>query len=99
MITGSLCHAARALVEVSRRKLALVSGIDEKVITDFELRLARPDEATVRTLKECLEDLGAVFLDEDHRGAGVRIKFTESERRRIATLEDEGGPIRHDDVP
>ncbi len=33
------------------------------------------------------------------RGAGVRLKFTQSERKRLQTLESEGGIVRADDVP
>ncbi|MCO6390203.1 XRE family transcriptional regulator [Aliihoeflea aestuarii] len=99
MLTGPLCRAARALVEISREKLARISGIEESVIEAFERKISRPDDAAIERLKTALEELGAVFIPEDARGAGVRIKFTESERRRIATLEGEGGIARHDDVP
>lgn len=98
-MNGSLCRAARALVEISRGKLALLSAVDEGTIEGFERGIATPDAETIRRLKAALEDLGAVFIPEDRRGAGVRLKFTESERRRIATLENEGGPARNDDVP
>jgi transcriptional regulator with XRE-family HTH domain len=99
MLTGPLCRAARALVEISREKLARISGIDESVVEAFERSLARPDDAKIARLKATLEELGAVFIPEDNRGAGVRIKFTESERRRIAMLESEGGITSPDDVP
>lgn len=99
MLTGSLCRAARALVEISRDKLARVSGVEESAVEAFERKIARPDDADIARLKAALEDLGAVFIPEDTRGAGVRIKFTESERRRLATLEGEGGIVAHDDVP
>jgi ribosome-binding protein aMBF1 (putative translation factor) len=99
MMTGPLCRAARALVEISRAKLARVSGVEESVIEAFERKLARPDDETMGKLKASLEELGAIFIPEDNRGAGVRLKFTQSERRRIATLEGEGGIVGHDDVP
>lgn len=99
MITGPLCRAARALTELSREKLSVLSGVDEQVIERFERKIAAPDTGTVAKLKSTLEDMGAVFIPEDRRGAGVRLKFTASETRRIATLESEGGPIRGDDVP
>lgn len=99
MLTGPLCRAARALVEISRARLALISGVEEGKIEAFERKIDRPDDETIRQLKTALEELGAVFIPEDTRGAGVRIKFTESERRRIATLESEGGIVRQDDVP
>lgn len=99
MITGPICRAARAIVELSRQKLSAASGIDESVIEAFERKIATPPPGTVKRLQETLEEMGAVFIPEDTRGAGVRLKFTQSEARRIATLESEGGPIRSDDVP
>jgi transcriptional regulator with XRE-family HTH domain len=98
-ITGPLCRAARAIVEISREKLALRSGVEEAAIEGFERRIAGLAPADADRLKRALEDLGAVFIPEDDRGAGVRLKFTESERRRIQTLEAEGGIVRSDDVP
>ena len=99
MITGPLCHAARALVELSRANLSRISGVDEEVIRQFEEKVATPDDATIDRLQTALEEYGAIFIPEDRRGAGVRLKFTRAYAEQIATLEDEGGPIRHDDVP
>lgn len=99
MITGSLCRAARALTEISRDRLASVSGVDAKIIEHFERRLATPDDTIVEKLQKTLEELGAVFIPEDTRGIGVRLKFTASETKRLSTLESEGGITRSDDVP
>ena len=99
MLTAPLCRAARALVEISRDQLARASGVEATAIEAFERRIATPDDATLSRLKDALQDLGAVFIPEDARGAGVRLKFTESERRRLSTLEGEGGIVAADDVP
>lgn len=99
MITGSQCRAARALVEITRGKLSIRSGVDETVIQDFERKLQKPDEGTIGGLKVVLESLGAVFIDENGGGIGVRLKFTESEAKRIARLEGEGGLVANDRVP
>ena len=99
MLTGPLCRAARALVEVSRAQLARFSGVDEMTIESFERKIATPAADDIARLKETLEELGAIFIPEDKRGAGVRLKFTASERRRLQTLESEGGIVRADDVP
>jgi hypothetical protein len=99
MLTGPLCRAARALVEIDLPGLATVCGLDTHAIDAFERGMGQPDGATMARLKATLEDLGAVFLPEDTRGAGVRLKFTQSERKRLATLESEGGIVRNDDVP
>lgn len=99
MITGPQCRAARALVELSREKIAMLSEVDVDVIAQFEKQSVTPSADVIGRLKEALEQVGAVFIPEDERGVGVRLKFTASEARRIATLENEGGPARNDDVP
>lgn len=99
MIAGSQCRAARALVEVTREKLSFRSGVDSVVIQDFERMVDKPDEATVKTLQGALEELGAVFIEENGGGIGVRLKFTAAEARQIARLEGEGGIVANDRVP
>lgn len=99
-ITHSQCLAARALADLTRDALADLSGVDAEIIARFERRLDEPDPAVVSKLQRCLEDAGVVFLPEDaFGGLGVRLKFTASETRRIATLENEGGIVGQDDVP
>lgn len=101
MITSAQCRAARALVEISRENLARLAGVDVSVIEQFEHKLAKPGAETVSRLQEALESAGAVFIPESENGsgAGVRLKFNSSLTRRLATLEEEGGIARQDDVP
>ncbi|WP_199194903.1 XRE family transcriptional regulator [Phyllobacterium phragmitis] len=99
MITGSQCHAARALAEVSRDELALSSGIGAEIIADFEQRIAEPDRDIITNLQSALERAGAVFIHENGGGIGVRLKFTKSDTRRLSVLESEGGIAADDDVP
>lgn len=99
MITGPICRAARALVELSRDKLSSIAKIDSLIIEQFERQIMTPDAETIAQLKNALEEMGAVFIPEDSRGAGVRLKFTSSETKRLATLESEGGIAGFDDVP
>jgi hypothetical protein len=99
MITGSQCRAGRALVEVTRGKLSIRSGIDEAVIEGFERKLQKPEQEAIGVLQAALESLGAVFIEENGGGIGVRLKFTQSEARRIARLESEGGIVASDRVP
>lgn len=99
MITGSQCRAGRALVEVTRGKLSVRSGVDEAAIEGFERKLQNPEPEAIAALQAALEALGAVFLEENGGGIGVRLKFTQSEGRRIARLESEGGIVASDRVP
>ncbi len=99
MITGPLCRAARALVELSRENLSRASKVDTKIIENFERQLDAPSSDEIKRLKSSLESMGAIFIPEDERGVGVRLKFTHSEAKRISMLEGEGGITAHDDVP
>lgn len=100
MITGSQCQAARALVEVITSKLAKRSGVDQDKIEAFEQKRGSLDAQSVAKLKDALEDLGAVFINENaDGGAGVRLKHSESETKQITRMEDEGGIIASDKVP
>jgi hypothetical protein len=54
---------------------------------------------TVARIEAALEEAGVLFIRENGGGIGVRLKFTASEAKRIATLENEGGAVGLDDVP
>lgn len=100
MITGPICKAARALVQVSRAKLAANAHVKKNVIEVFERGIHTPGEDVVAALQSALEDLGAVFIPEEGaNGAGVRLKFSSSVTDRLRTLVDEGGPSAKDAVP
>ena len=100
MIKGSLCKAARSLVEVTREKLAANSKVDKNVIEMFERGIDIPDQVTIASLKASLEELGAVFIPEEgSNGAGVRLKFSSSVTDRLRDFVNEGGPSRKDAVP
>lgn len=100
MMTGPICKAARAIVEITRAKLATASNVEELVIEAFERKISIPADDTILALQSALERLGAVFIAEDGaNGAGVRLKFSRSVTRRLSTLEGEGGPVASDDVP
>ncbi len=98
-LTGPQCRAARALVELSREKLAQLSGVDATTIEQFERKLGTPPDEQIDRLRDALEKAGAQFIWENGGGIGARLKFNRSETKRIATLENEGGIIAADDVP
>ncbi|MBN9071306.1 MAG: XRE family transcriptional regulator [Rhizobiales bacterium] len=99
MISGPQCRAARALVEWARETLARNAGVDARTIEAFERKLGNPDEDACERIRKALEAAGAVFIPENGGGAGVRLKFSRADVRRIATLEGEGGTVAMDDVP
>lgn len=100
VITGPICRAARALVEVSRAKLAEDSNVDKGVIEMFERGIHTPESDTIAALQTALEEFGVTFIPEEgSQGAGVRLKFSRSVTKRLGNLENEGGVVAKDDVP
>ncbi|MBB2830684.1 XRE family transcriptional regulator (plasmid) [Rhizobium leguminosarum] len=99
MINGPQCRAARALIDFSRERLAISAGVSIESILRFESKLAEPTVEEVSALQAALEQAGAVFISDNGRGIGVRLKFTRSEAKRIAILENEGGIVAPDRVP
>ncbi len=97
-LTGSLCRAARALVQWPRRQLASASGVPKEAIRAFETGDVDPGAEAKTALKHALERAGAVFIDEDDLGPGVRLRFTAKDVKQIRRLEGEGGPVGDDDV-
>ncbi|MGO6789464.1 XRE family transcriptional regulator [Rhizobium leguminosarum] len=99
MINGSQCRAARALIDFSRERLAISAGVSIESISRFESKLTEPTDEEVAALQAALEQAGAVFISDNGRGIGVRLKFTRSDAKRIAILENEGGIVAPDRVP
>lgn len=100
IITGPMCRAARALVEVSRERLSGASKVEAAVIEEFERKISAPKDSDIEELQAALEELGAVFIPERGAdGAGVRLKFSQTVSKRVAALENEGGPVASDDIP
>ncbi len=99
MMTGPLCKAARALVQVSRAKLATRADAPKDHLESFERGLHTPDPAALAKLQATLEELGAVFIaEEGANGVGVRL-ISQSVTDRLRILVDEGGPSSPDAVP
>lgn len=99
MINGSQCRAARALIDFSRERLAISADVSIARIWRFESKLTELTDDEVSALQTALEKAGAVFIFDDDRGIGVRLKFTKSDAKRIAILENEGGIVAPDRVP
>lgn len=73
-MTLEQCKAARAIIGMSRERLAEVAKVSFRTITDFEGGKRTPLRATVIALRKALEDHGIVFIDENGGGAGVRLR-------------------------
>lgn len=97
-ITGPQCRAARALVQLSRDEISNFSGVSIETIQSFESGASAPADEIKLRLQQTLEASGAVFIEENGGGLGVRLKFNKKEVKAINKWEGEGGTIGEDDV-
>ncbi len=105
ILTGRQIAAARALTSIGQSALAEAAGISLKTLRRMEANglnvPASSQPCKVTMVRRALERLGAQFIPEDqHAGAGVRLKFNRSDMRQLGRWEGEGGsPVLEDDVP
>jgi len=99
-ISGRQFAAARALLRMSSDRLAALTGLDAAAILAVEASKVQPagPDNVVNSMHAALEDHGIRFIPDNGGGEGVRLKFSRSEARRLATLEGEGGIVADDDV-
>jgi transcriptional regulator with XRE-family HTH domain len=74
LITDAQCRSARALVEMSRKALAVASSVSARTIGDFESRARRPIPSTLAAIRGALESAGVEFIAENGSGPGVRLR-------------------------
>ncbi|HAG46677.1 MAG: hypothetical protein CBB62_10315 [Micavibrio sp. TMED2] len=72
-LTPTQCKMARAGANLSRTKLAELSGVSVATLADFEAGKRASYDRTLKDIQTALEDLGATFLDPNQDGPGVRI--------------------------
>jgi len=98
-LTPDLARAARALTQVSVATLADEAGLDPTAIRGFETGVHSLNPAENASLLRALEQFGADFIAEDEvSGYGVRQRYNTAKVRRFENWENEGGPVREDDV-
>ena len=72
-LTPTQCKMARVGANLSRAKLAELSGVSVATLADFEAGKRESYDRTVRDIQNTLEELGATFLAPNEDGPGVRI--------------------------
>jgi hypothetical protein len=101
-ISGRLIAAGRALVGVSEVDFATACGLDVDHICRLESGGSAwvSSDADIEAITQGLSHFGVAIVEEtDGMGAGVRLKFTRTDVRQIARLENEGGVVGSDDAP
>ena len=76
MITVAQLKAARNLLEWNQQQLAEASGVAISTIKKIESRGGplRANADSVWKIEAAIKDAGAVFIDENGGGAGVRLR-------------------------
>ena len=74
IISPEQCKGARAMLGLSRQRLAALSGVAQRTLTDFERGARRPYDRTLSDIRDALGRAGIAFIDEDGGGPGVRSK-------------------------
>lgn len=79
-MTPAQCRAARALLDWTQPKLAESASLGLSTVVDFERarRAVSPDAAAA--IRVALEKAGAIFVDENGEGPGVRLKKKKGRR-------------------
>jgi transcriptional regulator with XRE-family HTH domain len=76
MITPAQCRAARGLLGWTQQDLADSAHVGVVTIRQFESGATVPRYATLDVVKRALEQGGALFIDENGEGPGVRLRKT-----------------------
>ena len=76
MLSGAQIRAARALLGISSKELAELSGVGWATIRRFEIADGVPEgrESTLSRLMESLEAKGIEFLGDPVTSPGVRLR-------------------------
>jgi len=73
-ITPAQCRAARGLTSMTQADLANASSVSLRTITHFENNQRSPIPANLKAIKAALEQAGAIFVDPNGFGEGVRLR-------------------------
>lgn len=73
-ISAKQCRAARALLGWGQADLMKAAGVTQKTLSDFESGKTTPYESTLANIQNALESAGAVFVEPNGLGAGVRMR-------------------------
>jgi DNA-binding XRE family transcriptional regulator len=80
MIAPYQMRGARAMLEMSREKLAEAAQVSVRTIATFEAGRRKPIPATMHAIRSALESAGIVFFEENGDGLGVRLRDGEAWR-------------------
>ena len=73
IITPDQCRGARELLHLSQEELCELAGVSRASVGDFENGKPKPYTTTLKKIRDALESAGAIFVDENGGGPGVRL--------------------------
>lgn len=72
-ISGIQCKMARIGLAIRGHDLAAQARVSRMTLSDFECGKRLPHPATIDSIRTILEKAGAIFIEDDGNGPGVRI--------------------------
>lgn len=78
-ISAEQCRMARAGLGLTAEALAATAGVSKVTLSDFEIGKRSPHPRTIAAIRTALESAGAVFIEENGGGAGVRLRKAKPE--------------------
>jgi DNA-binding XRE family transcriptional regulator len=73
-LTPAQSRAARALLKMNQAALAKNAGLGLSTVVDFEMERRLVSREAVLAIKCALERAGAIFIEENGAGEGVRLR-------------------------
>jgi DNA-binding XRE family transcriptional regulator len=73
-LTPAQSRAARALLKINQMTLAKSAGLGLSTVVDFEKERRQVSEEAVVAIKDALERAGAMFIETNGGGEGVRLR-------------------------
>jgi DNA-binding transcriptional regulator YiaG len=81
LISPAQCRAARALLGMTQPALAEMACVGLSTVVDFERSRRQVSEDAMSALKNALEVAGVLFIAENGRGPGVRLRKPQNKGR------------------
>jgi len=101
-MTGRLVATARALTGIGQVDFAAAARLSLEALRLIEANGSAwvSSERDAEALSRGLAHFGVIIIEEsDGMGAGIRLKLTRQDVKRLGILEGEGGIVRSDDAP
>lgn len=73
-MTPAQCRAARALLDISQAELASAAKLGLSTVRNFEAGRSTPVQNNLDAIVRALEERGALFIEQNGAGPGVRLR-------------------------